>query len=69
MAHVVRRSFCMPQAGKQGTVIPGAYRKAKKLRLADNQTSDREPFRFPFRQKQKVENVVCCLCGKGRCEN
>ena len=38
----------MPQAGKTGQVISGTYQKAKNIRLADNQTSAREPFRFPI---------------------
>ena len=65
MAHVMRRPFCMPQAGKTGQVISGTEQKTKNIRLADNQTSDREPFRFPFKTKTKGREL-CSLSVRKR---
>ena len=65
MAHVMRRPFCMPQAGKTGQVISGTDQKTKNIRLADNQTSAREPFRFPFKTKTKGREL-CSLSVRKR---
>ena len=54
----------MPQAEKTGQVISGTDQKTKNIRLADNQTSDREPFRFPFKTKNKRPRTLFAVCAE-----